>query len=361
MPHTKLSAKKIGFVLLSSSEKPQPSTRIAVLNMLPYLREAGLKPEIVFDPRNASETPDLPGLAKHLISENFDVIYFQKVHGASVQSCAKELAESGIRTIHGVCDLIDVEMAELTDLTLTVTDHLRGLYPLHLRHKVRVVHDGIEHADLQKEEWGSNFGSYSQPLHAVLVTSSNLQKLPVLVSPPSWLKVTIVGKYPHAKAWRERFRESRWALTKMTSQRERLAFIRFLANQRIETEMWHHKSVYTAMKNADIGILPIEPIADMANGSVVPFWQLKSENRLTLKMAVGLPVIATPIPSYEPVIQSGINAFLASSNSDWERYLQVLRDPTARREIGSKARTSVIDKYSMNEQAKLLIGAIQSV
>lgn len=352
---------KVGFILLSSSKRPQPSTRVAVLNMLPFLYAAGIQAELVFDPEYDNEVPNLDGLAQRLISEKFDCVYFQKVHGASVEVCVRDLSKAGIATIYGVCDLVDTEMSRLVDMVLVPTDFLKSIYPIHLQNKIRVVHDGIECTEVQKQEWGNQSGSRKYPLRAVLVTSSNLQRLPVLASPPSWLAITIVGKYPLARDWWQRFREARWAFAKMGSGHERLAHISFLMHRRIKTEMWTAKSVYIAMQNADIGIIPIEPTSELAKGTSVPTWQVKSENRLTLKMAIGLPVVATPIPSYEPVIESGKNGFLANSHADWLRDLEILRDPAARKEIGNLARASVVGRYSMQEQARLLIESLQSV
>ncbi len=210
-------------------------------------------------------------------------------------------------------------------------------------------------------DWGNHYGSRRQPLRAVLVTSSNLQKLPVLDSLPDWLAITIVGRYPPAQARMQRFHEARWAFAKMGSGHERLAHLGFLLNPRIKTEMWTAKTVYGAMQNADIGIIPIEPTSDLAKGTSVPVWKAKSENRLTLKMSIGLPVVATPIPAYEPVIESGKNGFLANSRADWLRDLEILRDPAARSEIGHLARASVVGRYSMNEQARLFVEALRSV
>src|SRR5437870_4093220 len=39
--HHPMTPVKIGFVLLSNSRNPLPSTRIAALNMVPFLRAAG--------------------------------------------------------------------------------------------------------------------------------------------------------------------------------------------------------------------------------------------------------------------------------------------------------------------------------
>src|SRR4051812_21128298 len=57
---------KIGFVLLSSSREPLPSTRIAVLNMIPFLRQARFEPHIVYEPESGTEQPELSGLARRL-------------------------------------------------------------------------------------------------------------------------------------------------------------------------------------------------------------------------------------------------------------------------------------------------------
>ncbi|NMM75348.1 hypothetical protein B2J88_45545 [Rhodococcus sp. SRB_17] len=352
---------KVGFVLLSHSRNPQPSTRIAVLNMLPALREAGIEAELVFDPEQSSETPDLGHLAQRLINARFDVIYFQKVRGESAERCARALKKAGIATIYGVCDLVDADMAMATNMTLVVSEFLKSLYPPALQPKIHVVHDGIEKPSVVKADVAAHTGSRSKPIRAVLVTSSSLTSLPVLAQPPNWLEVTIVGKYPPRGATAQKLREARWAFLKMSSANERLAYLRFLVNARIKTQMWQAESVYAALQCADIGIIPVEPSAQLVKGTHVPVWKVKSENRLTLKMSVGLPVIATPIPSYEPIIESGVNAFFADTRRDWIRCLEILRDPAVRRSVGAKARTSVVDRFSQTQQARLLVAALRAV
>ena len=70
---------KIGFVLLSNSSKPAPSTRIAALNMFPFLRQANFEPEVVFEPPAPCETPDLSSLFPGLVEAKLDIVVFQKV------------------------------------------------------------------------------------------------------------------------------------------------------------------------------------------------------------------------------------------------------------------------------------------
>jgi hypothetical protein len=326
--------------------------------MFPYLQASQFEPHVIFNPPKNTETPDLTGLSATLLAEGFQIVYFQKVHGDSAVALAQELRSHGIKTVFGVCDLVDEAMAHATDATITVTEHLKGLYPALLQPKISVVHDGIEQPGRHKTDWGTHSGSRAQPLRAVLVTSVALDRLPVLGTPPSWLQVTIVGRYPAAENKQQRFRETRWQFAGQSSWPARLDHLRFLANPRIKRQAWHEEHVYTAMQQADIGIIPIETCASQG---AMTGWQVKSENRLTLKMAMGLPVIATPIPAYEPVIEQGQNGFLAGRKTDWLRYLTALRDPALRRSIGQNARQSALAGYSMELQAERLIAVLRGL
>ena len=349
---------KVGFVLLSNSQNPIPSTRIAVLNMLPFLRVAQFDTHIVFEPIQNTETPDVAGLATRLKAEGFRIVYFQKVHGDSVLKLTRELRAAGIKTVFGVCDVIEPAMAEATDATITVTDHLKSLYPSMLQAKIATVHDGIERPTLHKTDWGVHSGSPARPLRAVLVTSVGLDRLPVLANPPSWLHVSIVGRYPPSGQKLQRLREARWQLATQRTLHDRVRFLRFLASPRITRLAWDAHGVYDAMLNSDIGIIPIE--ADPNQGTLSNRL-LKSENRLTLKMAIGLPVVASPIPAYEAVVQQGHNAFLARDTAEWLACLTALRDPALRRHIGQEARRTALAQYSMERQAERLVAVLRSL
>lgn len=347
-----MAAIKIGFVLPSRSHNPIPSTRIAVLNMLPFLRRAGFDPHVVFEPAHNTETPDVSGLGAKLKAEGFQIIFFQKVHGTSVVALVNELRAAGIKTVFGVCDLIEPAMADATDATITVTDYLKSLYPSALQTKIFTVHDGIEKPLAHKTEWSSHHGTRARPLRAVLVTSVALDRLPVIVNPPDWLHVTIVGRYSPAGQRLQRAREAWWQLSTQANWRARLRYLYFLANPRIRRTTWDAAEVYNAMGQADIGIIPIE--TDSTQGALTG-WQMKSENRLTLKMAMGLPVIATPIPAYEPVVKEGANGFLARKKDEWLQHLCALRDPALRRSIGQQARLTALADCSMERQAEKLL------
>jgi hypothetical protein len=355
---------KVGFVLLSNSRDPMPSTRIAVLNMFPFLRKAGFEPHIVSEPEQSTEMPDLSALAlaPRLIGEGFHIVVFQKVGGPSVEALARELGEAGIRTVYCVCDLIDTRMAEITDATVVVTDFLKSLYPAELQEKIHVVHDGIEHPEIFKQGASNRRGSIGTPLRAVLVTSMSLEHLPQIVTPPRWLNVTIVGRYASPQSVARRAGQAARKLIRCRSNSERLAYLRFLADWKIGCTAWDPVTVYRHMLDADIGIIPVDAVeAPDGPGDVTPSWKVKSENRLSMKMCVGLPVVATPIPSYLPLISHGKNGFFARARSEWTEHLGALRDPVVRERIGRAARASVLQRYSMEEQGRLLSNVLFSL
>lgn len=352
---------KVGFVLLSNSTNPMPSTRIVALNMIPFLRAAGFNPSIVFEPESPSEKPEVAGLSSRLIAERFEIIILQKVHGPSVERMTRELSAAGVRTVYCVCDLANSAMADAADATVVVTDYLKSLYPVHLHSKIHVVHDGIEDSDVCKSSWSDHRGSPSRPLNAVLVTSSPLICIPKIGIPPAWLNVTIVGRYAMRQPIKTRLRSALRTLVYLPNASERFNCFRFMMSSRIHCIPWSAERVNEMLLRADIGIIPIDNREIQLPEMLPPVWKRKSENRLTLKMAAGLPVIATPIPSYEPIIDHGVNGYFATSRFDWSKCLDVLRDPEIRQRVGHSARAAVIEKYSMEEQSRQLIKILREI
>lgn len=350
---------RIGFVLASHSRDPLPSTRIAVLNMFPYLIAAGFEPEIVLEPASPTVTPNLAGLEARIVERQCRIVFLQKVHGPALEHLARRLSARGIATVFCVCDVVVPGMVDCTDATVAVTDHLRERYPPALRHKIHVVHDGIENPQVCKAAHGRHGGSRWHPLQAVLVTSTAPDRLPVIRRVPPWVKVTIVGAYAPDDAPMRKLREAvrQW---RGQPSSQRLRHAAFLLSPRIRRVAWHPRGVYEHMQAADVGIIPVE--ADAATREdPLPVWQVKSENRLTLKTAVGLPVVASPVPSYEPVIEHGRNGFFARDRREWLAHLEALRDPDLRASIGQTARRSVIERYSMEEQARRLVAVLRGL
>jgi hypothetical protein len=353
------STCRIGLVLLSNRRHPQPSTRIALLNVLPRLSATGFDAVVLHEPETADETPDVDGLTRRALDQGVSAVIFQKVRGRSVLNEIAALRSAGISTLWMVCDLVDPAVAAAVDHTVCVTGYLRSLYPRELWPTISVVHDGIERPEHFKRHVRADRGDSLRPLSAVLVTSDALTCLPIIADPPAWLRITIVGRYPPAsRPWR-RLQEAWWQWWRLRETASRSRFISFLANPRISRVAWDPSGVYAQLERADIAIIPVDVSRPAAAPGIPPVWERKSENRLTLKMAMGLPVIASPLPSYRDVLQPGVNGLFATTRDEWMAALDALRDPVIRRTLGEQARECVLERFSVERQASLLIDVIR--
>jgi glycosyltransferase involved in cell wall biosynthesis len=64
-------------------------------------------------------------------------------------------------------------------------------------------------------------------------------------------------------------------------------------------------------------------------------------------MALGIPVVASPVGVNTEIVISGDNGFLASDPSEWETSLdRLLADAALRQQMGSRGRTMVETSYS---------------
>jgi glycosyltransferase involved in cell wall biosynthesis len=349
---------KIGFVLLSNRQDPIPSTRISILNMLPYLERSGYEPHVLFEPDHGNEEPNLTGVVDRAVSLGIDIVYFQKVRGRSAVETASQLSARGIKTIYGVCDLVETEMAEATDATVVVTDYLKSLYDARLHKKMFVVHDGIENPEICVKQYREHSGSRSNPLRAVLVTSHELSEIPTIETPPKFVSINIVGDYKHYPFLYAAKRHY-WKFLSRPNWIDKLRYLRGFCRRDFVKTNWDITTVYQIMSDCDIGIIPVDMTFDPLPQLNVSRWQVKSENRLTLNMAMGLPVIASPVPAYKDIIVQGENGYLATTRAEWLACFEALRDPQRRSAIGRKARESVIQRYSKEEQALKLLAVLR--
>jgi glycosyltransferase involved in cell wall biosynthesis len=67
----------------------------------------------------------------------------------------------------------------------------------------------------------------------------------------------------------------------------------------------------------------------------------KSNVKVTTAMALGLPVIASPLKAYEEVIQHGKNGYLCTTENEWLSALIELKDANKRKSIGENAKKSI--------------------
>jgi glycosyltransferase involved in cell wall biosynthesis len=265
----------------------------------------------------------------------------------------QRLRQAGVATVYSVCDFVDDAMVAATDRTAIVTAYLRSLHAAALQPKMDVVHDGIEHPQVQRQ----GPVSARARLHALMVTSHTVYSPPVLGAPPAPWQMQVLGQFapPGWTRWR-----ALWWHLQQVQARQRTAELRAALHPRLLHQPWSTAGVHQAMRSVDAGLIPIDTTEQRCPPTApVPSWKLKSENRLTLLMAAGLPVVATPIPSYEDVIEHGRNGWFASSPRDWQAALFALRDPGLRQALGEQARASVLERFSVPRQAALMAQCVR--
>jgi len=67
--------------------------------------------------------------------------------------------------------------------------------------------------------------------------------------------------------------------------------------------------------DCDVGIIPWPEVG--------PAQKVKSINRLVTFMAFGIPVIASPIPSYLEIVKNGENGYMAETSEEWRRHNRI--------------------------------------
>ncbi len=102
------------------------------------------------------------------------------------------------------------------------------------------------------------------------------------------------------------------------------------------------------IKNSDIIVMPYL-------GELPPYELAKGSNRGQQAMAIGLPIISSPLPSYIKLIRQGKTGFIAYQNdlADWEFYLRMLGKQALREKIGRAAREATINEFSMDSVGQL--------
>jgi glycosyltransferase involved in cell wall biosynthesis len=97
---------------------------------------------------------------------------------------------------------------------------------------------------------------------------------------------------------------------------------------------------------------------DLANG----YEMGHSEYKITLGMAIGLPAVASPQPSYIEAVSHLGGGFIAYTPYEWETALMRLAaDHRLRADLGDKARRTVLDRYSTGPVARLYLDVLDNL
>jgi glycosyltransferase involved in cell wall biosynthesis len=121
----------------------------------------------------------------------------------------------------------------------------------------------------------------------------------------------------------------------------------------VEERPWRLASEVEDFQSLDIGVYPLPQDA----------WALGKGGFKTIQyMAVGVPVVASPVGVNREIIAHGRNGFLAPDENAWvEGLARLVEDTGLRRGLGAAGRATVVERYSTDAQASQLVAALRAV
>ena len=124
---------------------------------------------------------------------------------------------------------------------------------------------------------------------------------------------------------------------------------------RIPTRLygWNQSTVGSLIRACDIGLAPMPTLN--------PFYRAKAYNKPAVYMHLGLPVVASAIPSYQQLIQHGEDGMIAKTPADWFSNLRLLiEDPALRMTMGLKGQDKLARVHSVERVARQFFDVFSS-
>ena len=116
---------------------------------------------------------------------------------------------------------------------------------------------------------------------------------------------------------------------------------------------WDSKTEITEMASSHLGIMPLPD---------TPFEKGKCGFKLIQYMAVGLPVIASPVGVNNEIVNDHVNGFKCSTNDQWyEKIKFLILNENLRVEMGKVNRQVFVEKYSLESVAPRYLKVIADV
>jgi glycosyltransferase involved in cell wall biosynthesis len=121
----------------------------------------------------------------------------------------------------------------------------------------------------------------------------------------------------------------------------------------VEKKEWSSTEEIKDLHSFDIGLMPLSDDA---------WTRGKCGFKLLQCMAVGLPVVCSPVGMNREIVTDGVEGFWAGSENEWIGKLSTLiQDYELCKSMGKKGRNKVEEKYSLAVNAKKMIKFLQEV
>jgi glycosyltransferase involved in cell wall biosynthesis len=114
---------------------------------------------------------------------------------------------------------------------------------------------------------------------------------------------------------------------------------------------WSAATEVPSLHNFDVGIMPLDD--DERSAGRCGFKAIQC-------MAVGVPVVASPVGSAVEIIDGSTTGLLARSSEEWkERLVRLATQPLLRQEMGHAGRALIARRYSVQSNLTELVGAFE--
>lgn len=299
------------------------SSRIHGINISNYFNGKGVDSEILQKPHGYYEQLLLGRLAERiLLDARPDIVVFQRVNKGTSATLAKKLSLQGTKTVFIMADLFDTNMPFVCDHTIVTSECLKAqLVNCGVREDtVSVIPDPIETDYLMVK-------SYSDEPHERI-------KIVWVGAEGNWPSLNVVQK----------------ALLHQSLSDYELVTI---SNHPLATIRWDLETVWDRILDCDVAVIPVD--------MTIEGFLAKSNNRLTMFKALGLPVICSPLDCYNSIIRHAENGYLASSEEEWILCLQSLRDPSLRWRMGLADREKIFEIYGIENIGKRYLNLFSSI
>jgi glycosyltransferase involved in cell wall biosynthesis len=122
---------------------------------------------------------------------------------------------------------------------------------------------------------------------------------------------------------------------------------------RVDAKAWNLAEEVEDLEGFDIGLMPIPDD---------PWTRGKGGYKLLQYMAMGLPVVTSPVGINREIVENGKSGYWACESQQWEACLgRLIDDEGLRRRMGQHGRSVVETRYALDVQAQRLVDLLHGL